>query len=102
MNMNTNSQSSRCITLYADGTYYYTENSSRSVNTDAVSGGTASQGEDRGTWSVLGDRIYYHSRANGDGSYKLEKRNHPKNVNDPMIVLDGEPYVTTTQRAPWR
>lgn len=102
MNMNTNSQSSRCITLHADGTYYYSENSSRSVNTDAVSGGTASQGEDRGTWSVLGDRLYYQSRANGNGSYKLEKRNHPKNVNDPMIVLDGEAYVTTTRRAPWR
>jgi hypothetical protein len=102
MNMNTNSQSSRCITLRADGTYYYTENSSRSVNTNALSGGTASQGEDRGTWSVQGDRLYYHSQANGDGSYRLEKRNHPKNVNDPMIVLDGEAYVTTTSRSPWR
>lgn len=102
LNMNTNSQSSRCITLRADGTYYYTENSSRSVNTETLSGGTASQGEDRGTWSVRGDRLYYHSQANGDGSYRLEKRNHPKNVNDPMIVLDGEAYVTTTRRAPWR
>jgi hypothetical protein len=102
MNMNTNSQSSRCITLRADGTYYYTEGSSRSVNTDAFSGGTASQGEDRGTWYVEGDRIYYHSQTNGDGSYRLEKRNHPKNVNDPMIVLDGVSYVTTTQRSPWR
>jgi hypothetical protein len=102
LNMNSNSQTSRCITLRADGTYYYTEGSSRSVNTDAISGGTASQGEDRGTWYVEGGRIYYQSQSKGAGSYRLEKRNHPKNVNDPMIILDGEPYVTTTNRAPWR
>jgi hypothetical protein len=36
----------------------------------------------------------------GSGSYVLEKRNHPKN-NDPMIVLDGEPYVTYYQKPRW-
>lgn len=102
LNMNANSHSSKCITLHADGTYYYTEGSSRSVNTEAVSGGTLSQGEDRGSWSVQGDRMYFHSQSNGEGSYRLEKRNHPKNVNDTMIVLDGEAYITTTSRAPWR
>ena len=35
-------------------------------------------------------------------SCKLEKRNHPKNVNDPMIVLDGDAFVTATQRPPWK
>jgi hypothetical protein len=51
---------------------------------------------------VQGDRIYYNSQTQGQGSYRLEKRNHPKNVGDPMIVLDGEAYVTATLKAPWR
>lgn len=102
MNMTSNSQTSRCINLNADGTYTYSYNSSRSVNTETLSGGTSSQDGDRGTWYVQGDRIYYNSQTSGQGSYRLEKRNHPKNVNDPMIVLDGEPFVTTTARAPWR
>ncbi|HRI78012.1 MAG TPA: hypothetical protein PLR06_00635 [Cyclobacteriaceae bacterium] len=102
LNMNTNSQTSRCITLNGDGSYVYHAESSRSVNTETISGGTASQGDDRGTWYVQGDRIYYNSPTSGQGSYRLEKRNHPKNVNDPMIVLDGEPYVTATLRNPWR
>lgn len=102
MNMNTNSQTRRCITLNANGTYVYSTESSRSVNTSEVYGGTASQGGDQGTWYVQGDRIYYNSQSQGQASYRLEKRNHPKNVNDAMIVLDGEPFVTTTLRPPWR
>ena len=102
MNMNTNSQTSRCITLNADGSYLYHTEASRSVNTETFSGGTASQGDDRGTWYVQGDRIYYNSPTTGQGSFTLEKRNHPKNVNDPMIVINGESFVTTTLRDPWR
>lgn len=94
--------SGRCITLNADGTYRYTEERSMSVQTDEVAGGTASQGSDSGTWYVQGDRLYYQSTTRGSGSYRLERRNHPKNVNDPMIVLDDEPFVTTTQRPPWK
>jgi hypothetical protein len=96
------SSSSRCITLNADGTYIYNSESSRSVNTPDYYGGTNAQNSDQGTWYVNGDRIYYNSQTTGQGSYRLEKRNHPKNVNDPMIVLDGEAYVTATQRPPWR
>lgn len=102
LNMTSNSQSSRCITLNADGTYSYVTESSRSVNTETLYGGTSSQGGDEGTWWVKDDRIYYNSKTRGEGSYRLEKRNHPKNTSDPMIVLDGEPYVTATLRPPWR
>lgn len=99
---NGGSSSEQCITLKADGTYEYYSESSRSVNTNGYSGGTNSQGSDRGTWSYDGSRIYYNSSmGNGSGSYLLEKRNHPKN-NDPMIVLDGQTYVTQYQKAPWR
>jgi hypothetical protein len=102
---NTNSGGSsteQCITLKADGTYEYYGESARSVNTNGYSGGTSSQNSDRGTWSYDGTRIYYTSAMGaGSGSYLLEKRNHPRN-NDPMIVLDGQSYVTFYQKAPWR
>ncbi|MGB3076699.1 MAG: hypothetical protein WBB36_15325, partial [Chitinophagales bacterium] len=96
------SSSSECVTLNADGTYLYYNESSRSVNTPDYAGGTASQNEDRGTWYVQGDRLYVHSQTIGDASYRLEKRNHPKNVNDPMIVLDGRTFVTAYNKPPWR
>lgn len=98
----TGTYSGRCITLNADGTYVYAEERSMSVQTETLAGGTASQGSDSGTWYVQGDRLYYQSTTRGNGSYRLQRRNHPKNVNDPMIVLDDEPYVTTTRRPPWR
>jgi hypothetical protein len=99
---NGGSSTEQCITLNANGTYEYYSESSRSVNTNAYAGGTNSQGSDRGTWSYDGSRIHYNSSmGNGSGSYLLEKRNHPKN-NDPMIVLDGQTYVTQYQKAPWR
>ena len=94
------SSTSECITLKGDGTYEYFSESSRSVNTDAYYGGTSSQASDRGTWWTEGNRIYYNSQTKGQGSYQLEKRNHPKN-NDPMIVLDGRTYVTSTVKSPW-
>lgn len=94
------SSTEKCITLNADGTYEYYGETSRSVNTDAYYGGTNSQSSDRGTWSYDGARLYYTSQSGQSGSFRLEKRNHPKN-NDPMIVLDGETYVTYYQKAPW-
>ena len=96
------SSTNNCITLNADGTYFYKGESSRTVSTPDLYGGTSSQGADRGTWYLKGDRIYYNSQTKGQGSYRLEKRNHPKNVGDPMIVLDGEAYVTATLKQPWR
>ncbi len=93
--------SERCITLNGDGSYQYEAESSMSVNTNAYAGGTNSQSSDRGTWSYDGVRIYYNSQmGQGSGSYLLEKRNHPKN-GDPMIVLDGETYVTYYQKPRW-
>jgi hypothetical protein len=93
--------SEQCITLHADGTYQYVAERSSSVSTNAYSGGTNSQSNDQGTWSFDGGRIYYTSRmGNGSGSYVLEKRNHPK-TGDPMIILDGEPYVSFYQKSPW-
>lgn len=94
------SSSSTCLTLNADGTYEYFGESSRSVNTADVNGGTASQQSDRGTWSAEGDRIYYNSPTRGQGSYQFQKRNHPKN-GDPMIVIHGSAFVTFYNKPPW-
>ncbi|HEX5705927.1 MAG TPA: hypothetical protein VFX96_01425 [Pyrinomonadaceae bacterium] len=98
---NVNSQSggrmsNRCITLYADGTYeYYAETSS-----SGPVASSASQESDTGRWTATATTITSTSSTKGTNTYRLEKRNHPKN-GDPMLVLDGDAYVTATQRAPW-
>ena len=100
VNVNSNSagssSSSKCLTLNADGSYEYDGESSRSVE----AGSTASQEADRGTWTANGDRIYYNSQSRGQGSYHFQKRNHPKN-GDPMIVIDGQTFVTFYNKEPW-
>lgn len=94
------SSSSECIVLNTNGTFEYASERSMDTNTSSFYAGTSSQGSDRGTWWVQGDRIYYNSQARGQGSYQLQKINHPK-TGDPMIVLDGESYVTYFQKPRW-
>jgi hypothetical protein len=93
----TNSRmSNRCFTLYEDGTYeYYAETSS-----SGSVASSASQESDSGRWSVSGNTIIAYSNANGKLTFPFEKRNHPK-TGDPMIVLDGDAYVTAYQKNPW-
>ena len=89
--------SNRCFTLYEDGTYeYYAETSS-----SGSAGSSASQESDSGRWSVSGgETITAHSNTNGKMTFSLEKRNHPK-TGDPMLVLDGDAYVTAYKKQPW-
>lgn len=94
------SSSSECIVLNGNGTFEYAAERSMDTNTSSFYAGTSSQSSDRGTWWVQGDRIYYNSQTRGQGSYQLQKQNHPK-TGDPMIVLDGEPYVTYFQKPRW-
>lgn len=90
--------SSACFVLYPNGTYEY---SGESDNYGPL-GGATSQTSDSGTWSATETTITANSRLRGGAvTYKLEKRNHPKN-RDPMIVLDGEAYVTFYNKPPWR
>lgn len=94
---NYSSSSEQCITVNANGTYeYYGESSTSGSN-----GSTASQSIDTGTWWVEGNRVYYNSQNQGEGSYELVKKNHPK-TGDPMIVLDGTAYVTFYKKSPWQ
>lgn len=92
--------SDACITIHENGTYEYYAERSMSANTDSFSSGTASQSSDSGTWWVQGNRIFYQSQTQGQGSYQLVKQNHPK-TGDPMLVLDGTAYVTQYQKSPW-
>jgi hypothetical protein len=88
--------SSRCFTLYANGTYEFKSESS----TSGGYGSTAGQGYDSGRWTATRNSITAVSNTNGRTVYPIELRNHPK-TGDPMIVVDGDAYVTSTQRAPW-
>ena len=88
--------SNRCFTLYPNGTYeYYSETSS-----SGPIASSASQESDSGTWTATNTTITRNSSRLGTETYSLEKRNHPK-TGDPMLVIDGDAYVTYNQRAPW-
>jgi hypothetical protein len=88
--------SNRCFTLYPNGTYeYYSETSS-----SGPIASSASQESDSGTWTATATTITRNSRSLGTETYSLEKRNHPKN-GDPMLVIDGDSYVTYSPRSPW-
>jgi hypothetical protein len=89
-----------CITIKPDGTYDYYRESSISVNTGDVYGGTASQGNDHGEWRLEGNILHVYSDSQGYHAYPFEKRNHPKN-GDPMIVIDGKTFVTYFQKQAW-
>lgn len=91
------SQSNTWITLQSDGRYQW-HHDSVSSNPNGAAWGSQ---DEAGSWSVVGDQITF--RPDGGSAYTqtLEKRNHPKNRNDPMIVLDGKAYVTATGRRPW-
>jgi hypothetical protein len=90
-------QSSRCITLNGNGTYTY------AGLTDSYNpyGGATSQTSDSGTWTATETTLTSRSANGKVTTYQLEKRNHPKNVRDPMIVLNGEAFVTAYNKPPW-
>lgn len=94
------SSSSACFELKADGSYIYAAEGSMDAYGGGMWGGTSSASNDSGRWSATGNSLTAQSRSGRTSSYRMEKRNHPKN-RDPMICLDGECYVTYWQKAPW-
>jgi hypothetical protein len=88
--------SNRCFVLNGNGTYEYSSETSSS----GAYGGTSSQEYDSGRWTATRTSITAMSNTNGRTVYPIELRNHPK-TGDPMIVVDGDAYVTAYQRAPW-
>ncbi len=90
-------QSNRCLTLNGNGSYLY----EGLTDSYGPNGGATGQSSDSGTWTATENTITAHSRSGKTVTYRLEKRNHPKNVRDPMIVLDGQPFVTFYNKPPW-
>jgi hypothetical protein len=90
-------QSNRCITLNGNGSYEY------AGLTDSYNpyGGATMQRNDTGTWTATESTLTTRSVSGRVTTYTLEKRNHPKNVRDPMIVLNGDPFVTFYNKPPW-
>jgi hypothetical protein len=88
--------SSRCFVLYENGTYEYSAESSSS----GAYGSTAGQSYDSGRWTATRTTLTAYSKKNGKTVYPIVLRNHPKN-GDPMIVVDGDAYVTAYQKRPW-
>lgn len=94
------SSNTRCIIISGDGTYQYTYEGSISGYGGGYYGGSSSQSSDKGTWKVQGNKIIVNSAKEGTKTYSFEKKNHPKN-GDPMIIIDGDAYVTYYQKKPW-
>lgn len=93
----TNSRmSNRCFVLNGNGTYQYSSETSSS----GTNGSSASQEFDSGRWTATRTTLTAHSDANGKTVYPIELRNHPK-TGDPMIVVDGDAYVTAYQKSAW-
>ncbi len=88
--------SSRCFVLNANGTYDYSSESS----TSGAAGSTAGQSWDAGRWSATATSLTAFSNSGSKTVYPIELRNHPK-TGDPMIVVDGDAYVTAYQKRPW-
>jgi len=88
--------SNQCFVLGADGSYRY------SGETDSYNpyGGAATQQGDSGSWTATETTFTARSRTRGTTVYTLQKRNHPK-TGDPMLVLNGQPYVTYFKHASW-
>ena len=100
LNSGGGSQSSRCFELRADGTYTYAYEGSVSAYGGGLYGASSSESGDQGRWSATADGLTAQSASNGTRTYRLERRNHPKN-REPMICLDGDCYVTFWKKAPW-
>jgi hypothetical protein len=90
--------SSTCVTLHPDGTYQY----HGLTDSYGPNGGATSQTDDTGTWTATDTTLTANSRLRGRAiTYQLRKQNHPK-TNDPMLILDGQTFVTFYQKDPWR
>lgn len=94
------SASSSCFELRADGSYVYASERSMSAYAPGMYGGTSSSSNDAGRWTATASSITARSQRGTTTTYRLEKRNHPRN-GDPMLCLDGDCYVTYYQKRPW-
>jgi hypothetical protein len=94
----TDALTNSCITLNADGTF------EANLDRSMLPSGTSLpniQDNDSGKWWMKGNRIFYNSSSNGQGSFALQKMNHPRLENTPMIILNGIAFATALPHDPW-
>ena len=86
----------RSVVLNQDGSYIYQGEASNSGG----NGQSYGDGRDHGSWWIQGETLCAKSSVTGElTQYPIELRNNKNG--DPMIVIDGDAYVTATARAPW-
>jgi hypothetical protein len=90
--------SNSCITLNEDGTFEAVLDRKMLPNANSFSN---LQDSDYGKWWVTGNRIFYNSPSNGQGSFTFQKMNHPRLENTPMVVLNGIAFATASSHEPW-
>lgn len=89
-------RSERCFALYQNGTYEYSGETSSS----GAAGSSVGSSYDAGRWTATATTLTAYSNSSGKIVYPIQLRNHPK-TGDPMIIVDGDAYVTQTQKRPW-
>jgi hypothetical protein len=87
-----------CITLNADGTFEVSLDRATLPNAASFSG---LQNSDYGKWWVTGNRIFYNSATNGQGSFAFQKMNHPHLENMPLVVINGISFATASSHEAW-
>ena len=97
-NNTTDVVSNSCITLNADGTFDAVLDRKLLPNSNAFGN---LENTDYGRWWVSGNRIFYNSPTNGQGSFGFQKVNHPRLENTPMIMINGVAFATASSREPW-
>ena len=93
--------SNTCVTLNGDGTYEFFLDGFGMLKVNSIFPGTSVQQTDYGNWWVEGSRIYYNSQSRNQGSFQFQKMNQPQDKSIPMIVLNGQSFVSPTPRDPW-
>jgi hypothetical protein len=88
---------SHCLTLKGAGAYAFADE----TDSHNPKRGANSLAADSGTWTATETSLTTHSLSGKATTYRLERRNHPGKVRDPMIVLDGQPYVSFYTKTPW-
>lgn len=87
-----------CLTLNSDGTYEAVLDRSTIPNGQSL---PTIPDNDSGKWWAKNNRLFYNSSSNGQGSFSLQKTNHPRLENTSMIVLNGIAFATASPRDAW-
>lgn len=99
------SSSERILEINADGTYrYYYEGSVSGKSHDMYGeeemfAQSAGQDNDSGSWRLQGNVLHTQSNVHGYQTFTLQKQNNQNN--EPIILIDGDPYATYYKKAPW-